>query len=143
MGNLLNSLVTVAESMRTTQLAIEVGGNNIANAKTPGYSKQRLDLVAKRFEVNNGFAGGVGAGKLLSSRKTYLEEGVQEQAHRYGRFAQQSANLEQIEPVFDVTANSGIAGSINRLFEAFSAWSVSPNDTPVRQAVLDRAGDLA
>ncbi len=99
--------------------------------------------LRKRFEVNNGFAGGVGAGKLLSSRKTYLEEGVQEQAHRYGRFAQQSANLEQIEPVFDVTANSGIAGSINRLFEAFSAWSVSPNDTPVRQAVLDRAGDLA
>ncbi len=143
MGNLLNSLVTVADSMRTMQLAIDVGGNNIANAKTPGYSKQRLDLLAKRFEVNNGFAGGVEAGKLLSGRKTYLEDGVQEQAHRYGRFAQQASSLEQIEPVFDVTANSGIAGSINRLFEAFSAWSVSPNDTPVRQAVLDRAGDLA
>ncbi len=143
MGNLLNSLVTVADSMRTMQLAIDVGGNNIANAKTPGYSKQRLDLLAKRFEVNNGFAGGVEAGKLLSGRKAYLEDGVQEQAHRYGRFAQQSSSLEQIEPVFDVTANSGIAGSINRLFEAFSAWSVSPNDTPVRQAVLDRAGDLA
>ena len=142
-GNLLNSLVTVADSMRTTQLAMDVVGNNIANAKTPGFTKQRLDLLAKRFEVNNGFAGGVGAGKLLSGRKVYLEAGVQEQAHRYGRFSQQAAGLEQIEPIFDVTANSGIGGSINRLFESFSAWSVSPNDTPVRQAVLDRASDLA
>ena len=143
MGNLLNSLVTVAESMRATQLAIEVGGNNIANARTPGYAKQRLDLLAKRFEVNSGLAGGVQAGKLLSGRKDFLEKGVQEQAHRYGRFAEQTATLERLEPVFDVASNTGIAGSLNKLFEAFSAWSVSPNDTPAREAVLERSRDLA
>lgn len=143
MGNLLNSLVTVADSMRATQLAIETSGNNITNAKTPGFAKQRLDLIAKRFEVNRGFAGGVEAGKLISGRKAFLEQGVHEQAHRYGRFAQQASNLERLEPVFDVAANSGVAAAINRMFDAFSAWSVNPNDTPVRQAVLERSRDMA
>jgi flagellar hook-associated protein 1 len=143
MGSLLNSLVTVAESMRATQLAIEVGGNNVANAKTPGFAKQRLDLLAKRFEPNVGFAGGVAAGSLLSGRKVFLEQGVQEQSHRHGRFSQQTANLERIEPIFDVASNSGIGGAVDRLFESFSSWSVNPNDTPARLTVLDRARDLA
>jgi flagellar hook-associated protein 1 FlgK len=143
MGNLLNSLVTVAESMRTTQLAIEVAGNNVSNAKTPNFAKQRLDLIAKRFEVDRGLPGGVEAGKLVSSRKEFLEKGVQQQNQRYGFLAQQTSNLERIEPIFDVTANGGIAGSIDRLFQSFSALSVSPNDTPTRQGVLDSARNLA
>ena len=143
MGNLVNSLVTVAESMRATQLAIEVGGNNIANAKTPGYAKQRLDLLARRFEVDRGLAGGVEAGKLLSGRKVFLEQGVQEQSHRHGRFAEQTSTLERLEPVFDISSNSGINGSLNRLYRSFSALSVSPNDTPAREAVLENSRDLA
>lgn len=143
MGNLLNSLVTVAESMRTTQLAIEVSGNNIANAKTPNFAKQRLSLVAKQFELDRGLPGGVEAGKLVSSRRDFLEKGVQKQNERYGFYAQQTSDLERIEPVFDVTSHSGIAASIDGLFESFSALSVSPNDTPTRQQVLESARDLA
>ncbi len=143
MGNLLNSLATVAESMRATQLAIELAGNNVSNAKTPNFAKQRLDLEARRFEVNRGLAGGVRAGSLISSRQDYLEQAVQEQSNRLGRFSQQTSDLEQLEAIFDVSAGSGLGSSIDRLFESFSALSVRPNDTPAREAVLGRARDLA
>ena len=143
MGNLLSSLGTVAESMRATQRAIDVTSNNVTNAKTPGYVKNKLDLVAKRFDVNGGFAGGVEAGKLLSYRKNFLEQGVQQQSHRYGQFNQTASSLERLEPILDIANGSGIGGALDGLFQAFSAWSVNPNDTPVRQAVLDRAGDVA
>jgi flagellar hook-associated protein 1 FlgK len=68
---------------------------------------------------------------------------VQEQAHRYGRFAQQTSDLERLEPIFDVTSNAGLGGSIDRLFQSFSALSINPNDTPSREAVLERARNLA
>ncbi len=143
MGNLLNSLVTVAESMRTTQLAIETAGNNVVNAKTPNFVKQRLDLQAKRFELSQGLVGGVESGGLISGRKEFLERSVQEQNHRYGRFAQQASSLEGLEPIFDVSGGSGVGGAVDRLFESFSAWSVAPNDMTSRQAVLERADELA
>lgn len=143
MGNLLSSLGTVAESMRATQRAIEVTSNNVTNAKTPGYVKNKLDLVAKRFDVNGGFAGGVEAGQLLSYRKNFLEQGVQQQSHRYGQFNQTASSLERLEPILDIANGSGIGGALDGLFQSFSAWSVNPNDTPVRQAVLDRARDVA
>ena len=143
MGNLLNSLATVADSMRATQLAIELAGNNVSNAKTPNFAKQRLDLEARRFEVNRGLAGGVRAGSLISSRQDYLEQAVHEQNNRLGRFSQQTSDLERLEPIFDVSAGSGLGSTIDRLFESFSALSVNPNDTPAREAVLARARDLA
>jgi flagellar hook-associated protein 1 len=143
MGNLLNSLATVAESMRASQLAIEVAGNNVTNAKTPNFAKQRLDLQARRFEIDRGLAGGVRSNGLVSSRKEYLEDAVHQQSNRYGQFTQQSADLERIEPIFDIANNSGLGGAVDRLFEAFSAWSVSPNDTPSRENVLAKARDLA
>jgi flagellar hook-associated protein 1 FlgK len=129
--------------MRATQLAIEVSGNNVTNARTPGFVKQKLDLQAKRFEIGRGLVGGVEEGKLISGRQEFLETAVQEQAHRYGRFAQQTSDLERLEPIFDVTSNAGLGGSIDRLFQSFSALSIDPNDTPLREAVLERSRNLA
>ena len=143
MGSLLNSLVTVASSMDVTQKAIETAINNVTNAETPGFAKQTLSLLAKRFELDSGLIGGVDSGPLMSSRAEYLERGVWEQSSQEGRYAEQSGDLARLEPVFDVAHNSGIAGAIDNLFKAFSQWSVNPNDMPIRQTVLQSAQDLA
>jgi flagellar hook-associated protein 1 FlgK len=143
MGNLLNSLVTVAESMRTVQRAIDVGGNNVTNANSPGFVKQDLALVAKRFDLPNALPGGVADAGLRSSRRAFLEQGVHEQAGREGRFSQLASSLERLESLVDVTAQGGVSGALDDLFAAFSQWSVNPNEIPSRQRVIDRAGDLA
>ncbi|MEZ5400948.1 MAG: flagellar hook-associated protein FlgK [Bryobacteraceae bacterium] len=142
MGNLLSSLVTVADSMRTVQKAIDVSSNNVTNANTPGFVRQDLSLVAKRFELDHALPGGVGDQGLISSRRAFLELGVYEQAGREGRYAQLTSNLERLEPLLDVTAQGGVSGALDNLFAAFSQWSVNPNDQPSRQRVIDRAADL-
>ena len=143
MGSLLNSLVTVASAMGVTQKAIESTSNNVTNAQTPGYAKQTLSLLARPFQLDTGLVGGLQAGSLLSSRSEYLERSVWDQTSQQGRFAQESDNLSRLESIFDISQNSGIAGALDSLFNSFSQWSVNPNDTPARQAVLQRAQDLA
>jgi len=143
MGNLLTSLLTVAESMRAIDRSISLVGNNVTNVGTPGYVRHDLPLVAKRFEIQGGLAGGVDTGPIHSAREKFLEENVRDLAQHHGRLAQQASNLERIEPIFDISTGAGIAGKLDALFQSFSQWSVNPNDTPGRQRVLDRARDLA
>jgi len=143
MGNLFVTLHTAAESLEVFRSALGVTANNVTNANTPGYARQRLDLVAKRFELETGFAGGVAAGSMLSAREEYLERTVRSQSSQYGYYTQAGAALAQVEPAFGIGEGAGIAGAMDRLFQSFSQWAVSPNDGVSREIVLRRAADVA
>ncbi len=143
MGNLLNTLATVAGSMGVMQRAIAVTSNNVTNAKSPGYVKQRLQLTGKPLELDLGLVGGLGDQGLVSARQGYLERGVQSQAQLVGRYSQQTASLEEVETVFDVEGGTGLARSLDGLFGTFSQLSVNPNAASGRENVIRAAGELA
>jgi flagellar hook-associated protein 1 FlgK len=143
MGNLLNTLHSVADSMIAYQKALQVTGNNVTNANTPGYVRQRLNIESRPLEIQIGLTGGVMANSLISSRRAYLERAVHEEAQREGRHSQFAFSVEQVEPVFDIAQASGIAGAMDTLFRTFSQWAVSPNDVPAREAVLRSADAVA
>lgn len=143
MGNLLVSLVTAADSMRAMQQAIDVAGNNVANARTPGFAKQDLALRPRKFEVERGLPGGVESDGLIDSRRTYLDDAVRDKNSSVGRLEQRTATLGRLEPLFDIANESGIGGALDDLFQSFSQWSINPNEIPLRQRVIDRAGELA
>jgi flagellar hook-associated protein 1 FlgK len=143
MGSLTTSLGIAAESMRALQKAIEITSNNVLNAKTPGYVKQSQALLARRLELDGGLGGGLEAGAVVSYRANHLEVAVRDSAQRHGYFAQQAQTLSKLEPIFDISGKTGIGAAIDKLFEGFSLLSVSPNDIPVRQDVLERARNVA
>jgi flagellar hook-associated protein 1 FlgK len=143
MGNLFATLHNVTDSMTTIQKALQVTGNNVSNAGTVGYVRQRLSIESRPMELRSGLSGGVLAGSLISSRRSYLESSVHNESNQQGRFSQLSFSLEQIEPVFDISQAAGIAGSMDALFRTFSQWAVSPNDVPVRESVIRAAQNVA
>src|SRR6266851_8907994 len=143
MGNLLTSLFNSASALQVFDRSLSVIQNNVANANTPGYVKQNLELVALPFNPAAGLSGGVFAGPLLSSRSEYLEHAVRTQQELSGASEQRAEDLSQIEQFFNLSATSGIAQSIDSLFNRFSQLSVNPNDTVSRQSVIDQAGQVA
>jgi len=143
MGNLFATINSASRSLKAFESALGVASNNITNAQTPGFARQSLSLVALPMAPELGLPGGVETGGLVSARKNYLEQGVRLQLQREGYHSQQSFNLEQIEPIFDIGASSGISGALDGLQRAFSQLSVTPNDLPARQNVLTRARDVA
>ncbi len=131
-----NTLQVFDQLFATTQ-------NNVNNANTPGYAKQRLATVSLAFDPALGLPGGVTAGQIQSSRDLYAEQDVRQQNQAWGRADQQSTDLQRIEPVFDISQDAGIPGALSQFFQNVSSWSMAPNDTVARQTVIDSAGTVA
>lgn len=143
MSNLFSTLRTTSEALQAFQTALEVTQNNVSNASTPGYARQVPTLEAQAFQPLQGLIGGVQAGTPTSTRSEYLEEGVRYQNELQGQYDAQSQALGQIEGLFDVTGQSGLAGALNNLFLSFSSWSTTPESAPARQDVLAKAQNFA
>jgi flagellar hook-associated protein 1 FlgK len=143
MSNLLATFLTSANALSAYDRVLQVTQNNVANASTAGFAKQRQSLHAMRFDLQVGSSGGVTAGEVQSLRDEYSERAVWRENESLG-FAQQQVNsISALEPVFDISGKAGIPNALNQLFASFSAWGQLPNDGVSKQAVLDRAADLA
>jgi flagellar hook-associated protein 1 len=143
MSNILASLLTTANTLAAYNQALAVTQNNVANASTPGYAKERVTMEAMAFDPAYGLSGGVVAGKVQVLRDDYAENSVRSQTLQLGAAQQKVTSYTALQNVFDVTGNSGVPGALNNLYSAFSAWAQSPSDTVARQTVLDRATDVA
>jgi flagellar hook-associated protein 1 FlgK len=140
---IFSALLSTANTMRTFERSLVTVQNNVANASTPGYAKQRQDLEALRFEPDLGITGGVRAGQTVSYRSEYAERTVREANQEFAKYQQLASDLAQVEPLFPVTEGAGLPGAINRFFQAASQATVSPNDPASREVVLDRAREIA
>ncbi|HUA64061.1 MAG TPA: flagellar hook-associated protein FlgK [Verrucomicrobiae bacterium] len=143
MSNLIAAFAASGNALDVFQQALTTTSNNINNASTPGYAKQTLNLSAMPFDVTGGLVGGVSAQGLTDSRDQYAEESVQQQTSTLGLYTAQSQATATLQSLFDVSGASGVSASLQNLFQAFSAWSVTPNDSTARQSVLNAAGSAA
>ena len=143
MGGLTSALRNSANALEVFSRTFSVIENNIANANTPGYAKQDQLLLSLPFNLSQSLTGGVADGPLISSRSEYIEQSVRTQQQALGNAQQRASDLGQIQPLFDLTAKSGISDALNAFFNSFSQLTVSPNDTVSRQGVINAAGRLA
>jgi flagellar hook-associated protein 1 FlgK len=142
MGGIGGILSSSAAALSVYELEFSTIQNNITNANTPGYADQTLSLVAQ-YDAADGSAGGVLSGGLISSRSEYLEQNVRNQQTLLGSAQQSTADLTQVQPLFDPNSTDGVASSISNFFNSFSALSVNPNDPTAQQAAITAAGQVA
>lgn len=143
MSDLLSSLVSTASALNAFDRVFEVTQNNVANASTPGYVKQRQVLQAMPFDPSAGLCGGVRAGDVQSGRDRYADEAVRRETSLMGQAQQDVNSLTSLQTVFDISGNSGIPKALGDLVNSFSGWAQSPEDGVGRQGVLSAADDLA
>src|SRR5579864_6215153 len=139
---LFSTLTSSVNALNAFEQSLEVAQNNVSNASTAGYAKQSATLNALSFQPGTGMLGGVQAGTPQSTRDEYLEQAVRYQTSVLSSFTAQAQSLSGIEPIFDVTGQTGIVAALNNMFQSFSAWSASPGSSAARQDVLSKAQDL-
>jgi flagellar hook-associated protein 1 FlgK len=143
MGNLFGSLLNTSGTLRAYERQLATIQNNVSNASTPGFARQRQILEAKRFDLPSGIAGGVDPGIVANYRNQFLEAAVQRRQEDFSKADQTARDLVQIESEFPVGENAGIPGALDRVFQSFSGLTVSPNDLPSREVALGRAREAA
>lgn len=139
MSSLFAALQTASHAMRVIEKSIGVVQNNTINATTPGYAVQQLETSALAFNPSAGWYGGLMSGGVIDARNEFAEAGVRNELMQKGFYSARANVLQGIDSAFDVSGTSSLGGAINNLFSAFSAWSQQPNDSTVRQSVINAA----
>src|SRR3974390_2731423 len=142
MSNIMAGLIESANALNAFDQVLQVTQNNVANASTPGFAKQRLELIAEPFQPP-GLLGGVAAGSVESSRDEFAKQAVRRETTGLGQQQQLTASLTAIQSVMDVSGTTGILYALNNFFQSVSAWSQSPSNQAARQTVIARAADVA
>jgi flagellar hook-associated protein 1 FlgK len=137
-------LSTSLSGMLAFQRALDMTGHNIANANTPGYSRQVAEFSSRPGQnVGNGY---IGAGTQISTIKriydTMLGQQLQTSTSGHARFATMNTLASRLDSLL-ADANTGLSGGFQSFFGALQDVTNDPSSTPARQALLSDANGLA
>lgn len=135
---------TARSGLNSTKAGIAVAGNNISNANTENYSRQRVILETKDPQLNRSGGGFIGAGNQISGIKrlnnNYIEKQINESYKKFSNHEEKSVFLKQIEDVFnEMEDGDGLSDLMSRFFNEFRKLSLEPNNLALRQS-LQEAG---
>lgn len=143
MSNLFATLRSSTTALQAITQAVAITQNNVTNAGSAGYAKQRVNMQALAFDPDRGIAGGVENGKLQSTRDQYIERSVRTQAGRAAAADTDTIALTKLEQVMQLSSGDSIPSALNRLYSAFSAWAVAPDDLAVKSDVITAGAGVA
>jgi flagellar hook-associated protein 1 FlgK len=131
--------------MLTDQSALSVTSNNIANANTPGYSRQTVQLeeVAPVSYGSNLLGDGVQLQQIVSQRSGLLQTQLDQETQSQGQQNAYLSSMQQVQSLFNETSGTGLQSSLTGFFNSVQQLSTNPSSTSLRQGVLSAAQNLA
>jgi flagellar hook-associated protein FlgK len=113
------------------QRAFDVIGNNIANAATEGYHRQRIELrPSYSSQVGNVIVGGgVDVASITRIIDGFLETEIIRQESLLSQISQEFSTLRTVENAFgELVEGHGLSGAIDKFFNAMQDLSAHPTD---------------
>ncbi|MDP2154223.1 MAG: flagellar hook-associated protein FlgK [Methylotenera sp.] len=141
MSNILN---IGKSALAAAQIGISTTGHNIANASTPGYSRQVVIQAAAQSQ-NFGY-GFVGQGTEVASVTRIFNSILAAQAVRsQANSASVDTYRAQMSSINDMLSNAsaGLNPAMSEFFGAIQDLSANPSDLATRQSMLSFAQSLA
>jgi flagellar hook-associated protein 1 len=139
-----NILSIGSSALNAAQIGLATTGHNIANASTPGYSRQVVVQAAAQAQ-NFGY-GYIGQGAVVNGVERIYNNilakqvvSLQSSSASYSTYAAQLTSIDNM--LSDSTA--GLNPAMSGFFSSIQALSSNPGDVATRQTVLSNAQALA
>lgn len=139
-----NSLNIAKSGLVASQMALDVTSNNIANANTKGYTRQRLDLSAKEG-INSGLVSpgnGVEIEDLTQIRNEYLDLQFRSENSVNSELLSKSFAMGKIESIFAEPSEYGINENLSNFFASLEEMSYNAHDLSYRETTVQMAVTL-
>ncbi len=132
-----------ARAMFANQAALQIIGNNIANANTVGYSRQSVELATARPQFSGAgyFGKGVDVQTVTRAHNQFLTREAGVSRSLASADATRSTQLKQLEKVFPL-GETGVGHAANQFLNAFVDVASQPQESASRQVVLARAEEM-
>jgi flagellar hook-associated protein 1 FlgK len=130
--------------LRAQQTALAVTGQNITNASTPGYSRQRVEITTQTSGVSGAAFQGGGARLDAIARiaDSFATNQIRLDTSLFSELDSLSQQIAQVEGML-LDETSGLDVALQGFFSALQTASSNPSDLPNRQLVLSSAVSLA
>jgi flagellar hook-associated protein 1 FlgK len=150
MATINSALNLISGALEADQSALNIVANNVANANTPGYTRQVPNWQENASVEINGISYGTGVTETgpTSVRDRIVEGRLQQQQVASASSARLTA-LDSVQTLFapDSGSQSSAAGNIGSditsFFDSFSSLEANPTDNALREQVLSTARTLA
>ncbi|MFZ2146839.1 MAG: flagellar hook-associated protein FlgK [Sedimentisphaerales bacterium] len=132
--------------LKAAQMAFDIIGNNVANAATDGYHRQRIELrPAYASQVGAVLLGGgvdvAGVTRLIDG---LLEHEILRQGSLLGQVSQEFATLQTVENAFgEFLEGSGLSAAIDNFFNALQDLSAHPTEIIWQNQIITAAKTMA
>lgn len=145
-------LETNKRGLNAQQTALYTVGNNISNANTVGYTRQRVNLTATSGYPGIGqntpmFAGHLGTGVTSESitrvRDTFLDKQYRQETNNLGYWTQQTNSISQMEDIVAEPSEYGLNAAYDEFYSAWQELANSPSSSAARQVVYTKSAHLA
>ena len=131
-------------AMFANYASMQTTGHNIANAQTPGYSRQTVELATSGGQSTGaGFFGkGVDVVTVQRASDAFLNTQAQVASSMSAMDEARSSNLQQLETVFP-PGDAGVGAAVGSFMNSFVDLANSPADSSARQVILSDAAEVA
>jgi flagellar hook-associated protein 1 FlgK len=143
----LNGALQVGRSaIMASQTAMQVAGNNMANASTPGFNRQTARLattIPQSWGNNQSIGTGLQVTRIARTVDTALQGRVRSALSDENGAAIDQRFLLAVESVRNELGDANLSSRLNAFFSSFSELANNPNDEALRSVVVQQASGLA
>ncbi|MCB2411962.1 flagellar hook-associated protein FlgK [Demequina sp. TTPB684] len=144
-----SGLSTALSSLIAQRQALNVSGQNIANANTVGYTRQRADLqsvstaaVRSMFSTPLGAGTGVNTVGIARLGDEFLDARLRTQTSQSAHYASTATALQRVESVVTEPGDTGLASGMQQFWTAWEDVANAPDSGATRTALLGKATTL-
>jgi len=139
------SLNTGLKALLSARYVLDTVGHNLANANTPGYSRQRVHLEASLALPSKGalIGSGVDVGRIERAVDALLSSRITRQQSIFGGLLARNTGLSELESSLGASDQVSLAGLLDGFFTSISDLSTSPADSILRTGMVQSSRTLA
>ena len=146
MASSFGGINTALTSLYAQRRGLDLAGQNIANANTEGYSRQRATMQSETGATVSAFwarADGLGAGVGVSGvqrlRDDSLEARGRAEHGQSASFTDQTAAYSAIEDVFNEPSGTALQAQLHDMWAAWSDVANNPDSVAARSSLLEKS----
>ncbi|MCR4441613.1 MAG: flagellar hook-associated protein FlgK [Peptococcaceae bacterium] len=133
------------KALQAQQKALDVTSHNIANANTPGYTRQDVIMEASpAFLTEKGYVGaGVDITEIRRLRDEFLDVQIRTESKYLGEWEVRSDILAKLEGIINEPSDSGLRSVMDEYWAAWQQLSTNAASAADRNVVIQSGVDLA
>jgi len=142
--SLFSSIRMASNTMRADQIALQVIGQNIANAETPGYIREEIVLKPAPIQKLGGLPLGLGVqvAAVIQKLDQFLEERLRASVSDRAGAEVTEETFQQLEGLIGELSETDLSSDLTRFFSSISEVLNQPESVSARNLVVLQAQTL-